>query len=76
MNDQKNKSYVIWNNKGGVGKSTPKTVVGYITDYLEKITIDLNKYITRCFDLNQNISKNVYLLSGDGNLELIAPLLA
>ncbi|MDH4319605.1 MAG: ParA family protein [Desulfobulbaceae bacterium] len=124
-----NKSYVVWNNKGGVGKSTitfhvasvyaeqnpnrdvvvidmcpqanvsmmlmgggrdaeakiqelitkdtPQTVVGYITDSITRSdTSDLSKYITRLTDINQNLTENIYLLSGDGNLELIAPLLS
>lgn len=127
-----NKSYVIWNNKGGVGKSTitfhiasvyaeknpdrdvvvidmcpqanvsmmlmgggsigeenlqllinglspgyPQTVVGYITDSILKIDTDnLSNYIVNVHELNDNIPTNLYLLSGDGNLELIAPLLS
>lgn len=124
-----NKSYVVWNNKGGVGKSTitfhiasvyaemnsdrdvvvidmcpqanvsmmllgggqtgeknlqslidnasPKTVVGYITDSIIKAdTRDLRKYIVNIHEKNSNLPKNMYLLSGDGNLELIAPLLS
>ena len=124
-----NKSYVVWNNKGGVGKSTitfhvasvyaeknpdrdvvvidmcpqanvsmmlmgggkdaetkiqdlitkdtPQTVVGFITDSIIRAdTSDLNKYITKLTDINKNLTENIYLLSGDGNLELIAPLLS
>lgn len=124
-----NKSYVMWNNKGGVGKSTitfhvasvyaeenpdrdvvvidmcpqanvsmmlmgggkqseshlqdfitrstPKTVVGYITDSItESDTNDLTKYIINLSEINENLPKNIHLLSGDGNLELIAPLLS
>ena len=127
-----NKSYVIWNNKGGVGKSTitfhiasvyaeknpdrdvvvidmcpqanvsmmlmgggsigeenlqllinglspgyPQTVVGYITDSILKIDTDnLSNYIVNVHKMNDNIPTNLYLLSGDGNLELIAPLLS
>ncbi|MEH2368396.1 ParA family protein [Nostoc sp.] len=125
----KNKSYVMWNNKGGVGKSTitfhvasvyaennpdrdvvvidmcpqanvsmmlmgggkeaeehlqglitrvtPQTVVGYITDSIIKSdTTDLTKYIIDLHEVNPNLPENMYLLSGDGNLELIAPLLS
>lgn len=125
----KNKSYVMWNNKGGVGKSTitfhvasvyaeqnldrnivvidmcpqanvsmmlmgggknaeakiqklitkdtPQTVVGYITDSITRSdTSDLSKYITKLADINPNLTENIHLLSGDGNLELIAPLLS
>lgn len=124
-----NKSYVMWNNKGGVGKSTitfhiaavyaeknperdvvvidmcpqanvsmmllgggekaeevlqqfiksstPKTVVGLITDSITKSdTNDLSKYIIKLSDHNKNLPENIHLLSGDGNLELIAPLLS
>ena len=123
------KSYVIWNNKGGVGKSTmtfhiasvyaemnpdhdvvvidmcpqanvsmmlmgggkigesnlqllinepsPKTVVGYITDSIINTNMgDLTNYIVNVHKKNNKLSKNLYLLSGDGNLELIAPLLS
>lgn len=124
-----NTSYVMWNNKGGVGKSTitfhvasvyaeenpdkdvividmcpqanvsmmlmgggkkseihlqdfitrstPKTVVGYITDSITgSDTSDLSKYIINLSQLNNNLPDNIHLLSGDGNLELIAPLLS
>lgn len=124
-----NKSYVMWNNKGGVGKSTitfhvasvyaeqnpdrdvivvdmcpqanvsmmlmgggqqaeqklqvlitkdtPQTIVGYITDSITRSdTSDLLKYITPLHLLNSNLPENIHLLSGDGNLELIAPLLS
>lgn len=126
---EENTSYVMWNNKGGVGKSTitfhvasvyaeehperdiividmcpqanvsmmlmggggqseiylqeyitmstPKTVVGYITDSITGAdTSDLNKYIINLHKLNDNLPNNIHLLSGDGNLELIAPLLS
>lgn len=124
-----NKSYVIWNNKGGVGKSTitfhiatmyaeknldrnvvvidmcpqanssmmlmgggteaesrlqdliigdiPKTVVGYLTDsVLKNDTSDVDKYLLKLQESNPKLSSNLFLMSGDGNLELIAPLLA
>lgn len=124
-----NKSYVIWNNKGGVGKSTitfhiaavyaekhpdedvvvidmcpqanvsmmllgggneaekhlqefitmgtPKTVVGYITDSItQSATKNLDKYIINLHKINPKLPENIHLLSGDGNLELIAPLLS
>ena len=124
-----NKSYVIWNNKGGVGKSTitfhiasmyaekhpdrnvvvidmcpqanssmmlmgggadaesclqelivgdtPKTVVGYLTDsVLKNDTKDVNKYLLQLKESNSKLPPNLFLMSGDGNLELIAPLLA
>jgi cellulose biosynthesis protein BcsQ len=124
-----NKSYVIWNNKGGVGKSTitfhiasmyaeknqdrnvvvidmcpqanssmmlmgggtdaesrlqeliigdiPRTVVGYLTDsVLKHDTSDVNKYLLRLQESNSKLPSNMLLMAGDGNLELIAPLLA
>ncbi|AUB42968.1 Cellulose biosynthesis protein BcsQ (plasmid) [Nostoc flagelliforme CCNUN1] len=124
-----NKSYVIWNNKGGVGKSTitfhvasayaaknpdrdivvidmcpqanvsmillgggkigetnlqslisqsiPKTVVGYITNSILGFDVsNLQNYIIKISDENKYLPENMYLLSGDGNLELIAPLLS
>jgi cellulose biosynthesis protein BcsQ len=124
-----NKSYVIWNNKGGVGKSTivfhiasmyaeqntdqnvvvidmcpqanssmmlmgggtnaearlqelvigdiPRTVVGYITDsVLKNDTSDVKKYLLQLQESNSKLPSNLFLMSGDGNLELIAPLLA
>ncbi len=123
-----NKSYVIWNNKGGVGKSTitfhiasvyaenhpdrdvviidmcpqanssmmfmgggvegekelqrlisntpPKTVVGYLTDSITKGDCKASDYLLKLSDVNDKLSNNIYLLAGDGNLELIAPLLS
>lgn len=123
-----NKSYVMWNNKGGVGKSTitfhiasvyaemnpdrdvivvdmcpqansssmlmgggkqseeklqeliskdePQSIVGYLTEATLNGDAELSKYITKLSDVNQNLSENIYLVSGDGNLELIAPLLS
>lgn len=122
------KSYVIWNNKGGVGKSTitfhvatvyaqknpnqdvvlidmcpqanssmmilgggkagelelqkliaaatPQTVVGYITDCLIGNSPSVKNYLTNVSQVNNKITTNFYLLAGDGNLELIAPLLS
>lgn len=123
-----NKSYVMWNNKGGVGKSTitfhvasvyaeehpdrdvvvidmcpqansssmlmgggrkseeklqeliskgePQTIVGYITEATLRGDADLKKYVTKLCNVNENLSENIFLISGDGNLELIAPLLS
>lgn len=123
-----NKSYVMWNNKGGVGKSTitfhiasiyaeqnpdrdvividmcpqansssmlmgggkdsevalqeliskdiPQTIVGYITEATLKGDATLQNYITKLDEYNPNLAENLYLISGDGNLELIAPLLS
>ncbi|CAH1526299.1 ATPase [Vibrio jasicida] len=123
-----NKSYVMWNNKGGVGKSTitfhvasvyaeenpdrdvividmcpqansssmlmgggklseeklqeliskdePQSIVGYITEATLQGDASIDKYITKLNGINENVSDNIYLISGDGNLELIAPLLS
>ncbi|MFC1225237.1 ParA family protein [Pedobacter sp. BG31] len=123
-----NKSYVMWNNKGGVGKSTitfhiasvyaelnpdkdiivvdmcpqansssmlmgggkdsekklqdliskeePQSIVGYLTEATLLGDADINKYITKLSTVNSNLSENIYLIAGDGNLELIAPLLS
>ncbi len=128
MSKMSNKSYVIWNNKGGVGKSTitfhiaslyaqnhpnediividmcpqanssmmllgggsngerhlqslislstPKTVVGYITSCIINDQCAVTDYIINVNDFNKALPKNIFLLSGDGNLELIAPLLS
>jgi chromosome partitioning protein len=123
-----NKSYVMWNNKGGVGKSTitfhiasvyaeknpdrdvvvvdmcpqansssmlmwwgkqseeilqkliskeePQTIVWYIAETIQKWDANINKYVTHLSDVNKNMADNLYLISWDGNLELIAPLLS
>lgn len=123
-----NKSYVMWNNKGGVGKSTitfhvasvyaeknperdvivvdmcpqansssmlmgggrqsetklqelitrdqPQSIVGYITEATLNGDANINNYITKLININTNLTENLYLISGDGNLELIAPLLS
>lgn len=123
-----NKSYVLWNNKGGVGKSTitfhissvyaelnpdkdvivvdmcpqansssmlmgggkesekklqeliskeePQSIVGYLTEATLIGDAELNKYSTKLSEINKNLSENIYLVAGDGNLELIAPLLS
>lgn len=123
-----NKSYVMWNNKGGVGKSTitfhiasvyaeknpdrdvividmcpqansssmlmgggkqsetklqelisknePESIVGYITEATLNGDAPLTKYVTKLDAINPNLTDNLYLISGDGNLELIAPLLS
>jgi cellulose biosynthesis protein BcsQ len=123
------RSYVIWNNKGGVGKSTitfhiasvyanlnpdkdvvvidlcpqanssmmllgggkvgeqnlqklfsqtiPKTIVGFLTEKILKgDSVTGVDFIVPISQLNSNLEKNLYLLSGDGNLELISPLLS
>jgi cellulose biosynthesis protein BcsQ len=50
--------------------------VGYITDATLNSDADISKYITKLAYINSNLSDNLYLISGDGNLELIAPLLS
>jgi len=120
------KSYVIWNNKGGVGKSTivfnlasryadlnpnkkvlvidlcpqanstmmflgggrvgenhllnlqtsSNTVVGYIGEKINKVAdepVQPRDYKLQVHKYNQNLPENLWLISGDGNLELIAP---
>lgn len=121
-------SYVIWNNKGGVGKSTitfhiasvfaeenpdkdvviidmcpqanssmmllgggkngekhlqslvsettPKTIVGFLTEKILKGNIVGKDFMIKLSEKNPNLESNLYLLSGDGNLELISPLLS
>ena len=67
---EKNLQYLIDN-------ESPKTVVGYITDStIGADTEDLTNYIINIHKMNKKLPKNLYLLSGDGNLELIAPLLS
>ncbi len=123
------KSYVVWNNKGGVGKSTivfnlasryadlnpnkkvlvvdlcpqanstmmflgggrvgedhllnlqtsSNTVVGYIDGRIRRLsgdTISQNTYKIQVSDYNENLPNNLWLVSGDGNLELIAPAIS
>jgi cellulose biosynthesis protein BcsQ len=54
--------------------ATPKSVVGYLSDaILNRNTPNLSSYSVQLSTLNNNISPNLYLLSGDGNLELMAP---
>ena len=55
----------------------PKTVVGYLTDsVLKNDTTDVNKYLIQLNESNSKLPSNLFLMAGDGNLELIAPLLA
>lgn len=52
----------------------PQSVVGYLSDaILNRIVPRLDSYYVNVNSLNNNISRNLYLLSGDGNLELMAP---
>lgn len=54
--------------------SKPKSVVGYISDaILNRTTPNLQSYSVQVSTLNNKVSSNLHLLSGDGNLELMAP---
>lgn len=121
-------SYVVWNNKGGVGKSTitfnlaaryaelhpeehvlvldmcpqanvtmmllggnqqgeaellklqsavePRTIVGFISDQIGRtsgIQAKARKFHLSVHKRNHAMPKNLHLVAGDGNLELIAP---
>lgn len=125
-------SYAVWNNKGGVGKSTitfhiaarfaelnpnikilvidlcpqanasmmllgggssgeanvltfgteatPRSVVGYLSNVLAAGAgaplPDPNDFIVQVNHYNPNLTDNLYLLSGDGNLEPMAPAIS
>jgi cellulose biosynthesis protein BcsQ len=125
-------SYAIWNNKGGVGKSTitfhlasryaetnpdtnvlvidlcpqsnssmmllgggnqgesevikycslaqPKTVVGYLSNVIDNGSgaplPNPNDYLIQVSKVNQNMTDNIFLLCGDGNLEPMAPAIS
>lgn len=52
----------------------PKSVVGYISDaILHRTTPNLSQYSINIHSLNDKMPDNIFLLSGDGNLELMAP---
>lgn len=125
------KVYVVWNNKGGVGKSTivfnlaaryaqlnqqskvlvldlcpqanstmmflgggiqgenkllelqqkdvPSTIAGYITDRIVKLSggeTSGNEFKLQVNPINQHMPKNLWLIPGDGNLELLAPAIS
>lgn len=124
------KNYAVWNNKGGVGKSTityhiatryaethpdekvlvidmcpqanvsmmllgggngeqhilnlignipSKTIAGYLGEMLGAVPGQslppVSNFITKVSTLNGEMPDNLYLLSGDGTLELMSPLL-
>lgn len=52
----------------------PKSVVGYISDaILNRNVPDIENYFVQVSTINEHMSPNLFLLSGDGNLELMAP---
>lgn len=54
--------------------ANPKSVVGYISDaILNRTTPVIGNYSVQVSTINDKVSPNLYLLSGDGNLELMAP---
>jgi cellulose biosynthesis protein BcsQ len=125
-------SYAVWNNKGGVGKSTisfhlatryaelhpdknvlvidlcpqanssmmilgggnqgedqvidycsltnPRTVVGYLSSVISAgsgaALPNPNDFLVQVSTINRNVTKNLYLLCGDGNLEPMAPAIS
>ncbi len=55
-------------------KPTPKSVVGYISEsILKRVVPKLEDYYVQVATLNNQMPDNLFLLSGDGNLELMAP---
>lgn len=55
-------------------KPTPQSVVGYISEsILNRATPNVANYYVQVSSLNNAMPSNLYLLSGDGNLELMAP---
>jgi cellulose biosynthesis protein BcsQ len=55
-------------------KSTPQSVVGYISEAILKRSVpNLANYYVKVDAINSTMPSNLYLLSGDGNLELMAP---
>lgn len=54
--------------------ATPKSVVGYISDAILSRTVpDIKNFYIQVSTKNTMMPDNLYLLSGDGNLELMAP---
>jgi cellulose biosynthesis protein BcsQ len=54
-----------------------KSVVGYISEYLNHPTNqsapDVSRFYTKVCTLNEQMPDNLYLLCGDGNLEIMTP---
>lgn len=59
-----------------ITRDQPQSIVGYITEATLNGDANINNYITKLININTNLTENLYLISGDGNLELIAPLLS
>jgi cellulose biosynthesis protein BcsQ len=57
-------------------KSNPQSVVGYISDAILNRSIPkIENYYVKVSSINSMMPENLYLLSGDGNLELMASAL-
>ncbi|OYW31180.1 MAG: ATPase, partial [Azorhizobium sp. 12-66-6] len=57
--------------------ATPKSVVGYLSDaILNRHVPKLSDYSIQASTINDKISPNLFILSGDGNLELMAPAIS
>ena len=55
-------------------KTNPASVVGYISEAILKRNVPaLLNYYVQVSSINAQMPKNLFLLSGDGNLELMAP---
>lgn len=55
-------------------KATPLSVVGYISEsILKRTTPVVSNYFVQVASMNDKMPENLYLLAGDGNLELMAP---
>lgn len=55
-------------------KTTPASVVGYISEAILKRNVpNLSDYCVQVASINAQMPQNLVLLSGDGNLELMAP---
>lgn len=61
-----------------ISHDIPQSIVGYLTEHItnKENEIKVKDFLCQLSSVNSNLSNNVYLLAGDGNLELIAPLLS